>query len=199
MGVTVPNDSAPCAEPKQGASDDASAVFKTTMRSAVRLRLKPKASPSGYVDGAWWPYSKDLMIELPSLLRVLTVRLGTIDRVVYRVSEWTSSSRRMLFRDRLAHLNWSLIQPPNTISIQGAHGIHLNLLVIAPDAQASGAHSAMMAAAAPGSCATVAQLLPAHDMPVCTDMFEAQDRWDTEGGTLGAEHRTNRSVSTRRG
>lgn len=164
---------------------------------AVRLRLKPKAPPSGYVDGAWWPYSKDLMIELPSLLRVLTVRLGSIDRVVYRVSEWTSSSRRMLFRDRLAHLNWSLVQPPNTISIQGAHGIHLNLLVVAPDTQASGAHTAMMAAATPGNRTTVAQLLPAHDIPVCADMFEAQNRWDTEGGTLTAEHRTNRSVSTR--
>ncbi|AYM42330.1 hypothetical protein B5566_13910 [Mycobacterium sp. MHSD3] len=137
------------------------------------------------------------MIELPSLLRVLTVRLGSIDRVVYRVSEWTSSSRRMLFRDRLAHLNWSLVQPPNTISIQGAHGIHLNLLVVAPDTQASGAHTAMMAAATPGNRATVAQLLPAHDIPVCADMFEAQNRWDTEGGMLTAEHRTNRSVSTR--
>ncbi len=38
-----------------------------------RLRLKPKAPQSGYVDGAWWPYSDDLTAELPDLLAVLSV------------------------------------------------------------------------------------------------------------------------------
>jgi hypothetical protein len=33
-----------------------------------RLRLKPKAPQSGYVDGAWWPRSDDLSTELPDLL-----------------------------------------------------------------------------------------------------------------------------------
>ena len=33
-----------------------------------RLRLKPKAPLSGYVDGAWWPRSDDLAAELPDLL-----------------------------------------------------------------------------------------------------------------------------------
>ncbi|SKE09181.1 Uncharacterised protein [Mycobacteroides abscessus subsp. abscessus] len=165
---------------------------------AVRLRLKPKAPPGGYVDGAWWPYSKDLMMELPSLLRVLTVRLGSIDRVMYRVSEWTTSSRRLLFRDRLAHLNWSLIQPANTVSIHGAHGVNLNLLVIAPDTEARGAHISMMAAAAPGNHATVAQLLSLDvaDEPTRTDMLEAQSRWDTEGGMPGRASRAKEQGSS---
>lgn len=47
-----------------------------------RLRLKPKAPQSGYVDGAWWPHSDDLRSELPDLLAVLSVRLGRIDRVL---------------------------------------------------------------------------------------------------------------------
>jgi Family of unknown function (DUF5994) len=32
-----------------------------------RLRLKPKAPQSGYVDGAWWPHSEDLTAERPDL------------------------------------------------------------------------------------------------------------------------------------
>src|ERR1700744_2118856 len=56
-----------------------------------RLRLKPKAPTSGYVDGAWWPHGDDLAIELPDLLAVLSVRLGPIDRVIHNVSEWAEA------------------------------------------------------------------------------------------------------------
>ncbi len=60
----------------------------TPPEKTPRLRLKPKAPTSGYVDGAWWPHGDDLAIELPDLLAVLSVRLGPIDRVIYNVSEW---------------------------------------------------------------------------------------------------------------
>ncbi|HVW42390.1 MAG TPA: DUF5994 family protein, partial [Amycolatopsis sp.] len=43
-------------------------------RPALRLRLKPKAPTTGYVDGAWWPRPRDLSAELPALLAVLAVR-----------------------------------------------------------------------------------------------------------------------------
>jgi hypothetical protein len=56
--------------------------------STPRLRLKPKAPQTGYVDGAWWPHGDDLTKELPDLLAVLSVRLGAIDRVLYNLSEW---------------------------------------------------------------------------------------------------------------
>ncbi len=48
-------------------------------KTRPRLRLKPKAPTTGYVDGAWWPRSDDLAIELPDLLAVLSVRLGDIE------------------------------------------------------------------------------------------------------------------------
>jgi len=40
-------------------------------RYTPRLRLKPKAPGTGYVDGAWWPHSRSLVEELPDLLAVL--------------------------------------------------------------------------------------------------------------------------------
>ncbi|MFZ0229157.1 MAG: DUF5994 family protein, partial [Mycobacterium sp.] len=55
----------------------------TAHQATPRLRLKPKAPTSGHVDGAWWPHSDDLAMELPDLLAVLSVRLGAIDSVVY--------------------------------------------------------------------------------------------------------------------
>ena len=54
-----------------------------------RLRLKPKAPHTGYVDGAWWPHSDDLTAELPDLLAVLSVRLGPIDRVLFKLTDWS--------------------------------------------------------------------------------------------------------------
>src|SRR2546423_14793772 len=33
-------------------------------RQTLRLSLKPKAPTTGYVDGAWWPWSSDLAAEL---------------------------------------------------------------------------------------------------------------------------------------
>ena len=56
-----------------------------------RFRLKPTAHDSGYVDGAWWPRSDDLMTELPDLVAVLSVRLGTISRVMYNPTEWRTT------------------------------------------------------------------------------------------------------------
>ena len=56
-----------------------------------RLRLKPKAPHTGYVDGAWWPRSDDLTTELPDLLAVLSVRHGPIDRVLYKLNDWAKA------------------------------------------------------------------------------------------------------------
>lgn len=56
-------------------------------RYTPRLRLKPQAPQSGYVDGAWWPHSEDLTAELPDLLAVPSVRLGPIGQMIYKLNE----------------------------------------------------------------------------------------------------------------
>jgi hypothetical protein len=60
-------------------------------RYPLRLRLRPKALTTGYVDGAWWPRSRDLAAELPALLAVPAVRLGEIPRVSYDLTEWETA------------------------------------------------------------------------------------------------------------
>jgi Family of unknown function (DUF5994) len=70
-----------------------------------RLRLKPKAPRSGYVDGAWWPWSDDLTSELPDLLAVLSVRLGRIERVMYNLGEWATAPAKATLGERVVRLD----------------------------------------------------------------------------------------------
>jgi hypothetical protein len=80
--------------------DRAAAVWKQTRpENTPRLRLKPEAPTSGYVDGGWWPHGDDLPTELPDLLAVLSVPLGLIDRVIYNLTEWANAPNRLSTAD----------------------------------------------------------------------------------------------------
>ncbi len=43
----------------------------------LRLTLKSTAPTTGYVDGGWWPHSRDLGAEAADLARAVTLRLGS--------------------------------------------------------------------------------------------------------------------------
>ncbi|WP_454790219.1 DUF5994 family protein [Mycolicibacterium lutetiense] len=152
-----------------------------------RLRLKPKAPQSGYVDGAWWPHSDDLSVELPDLLAVLSVRLGRIDRVMYHMKAWATAPRKLTTGGRAVRLDGYRLQPINTIEVLGLDGDRLTLLVIPPHADADDAHRTMMTAAQPHNAATVDGLLmiSQRDRDSRTQASNAQERWESEGGMTG--------------
>ena len=124
-----------------------------------RLRLKPKAPQSGYVDGAWWPRSDDLAAELPDLLAVLSVRLDRIDRVLYKLDEWAKVPRKLATGGRLVRLDGYQHQPTSTVEVLGVNRNRIALLVVPPYSDPDHAHDTLMAAAAPGNDSTVDSLL----------------------------------------
>jgi uncharacterized protein DUF5994 len=133
----------------------------TPPEKTPRLRLKPKAPTTGYVDGAWWPHSDDLPIELPDLLAVLSVRLGSIDRVIYNVTEWANAPRKLPTGGRVVRLGGYNRQPVNTIEVIGINRNKIVLLVVPARTDPDHAHDVMMAAAAPNNASTIDRLL--HD------------------------------------
>jgi len=134
---------------------------QATPEHTPRLRLKPKASPTGFVDGAWWPASNDLLTELPDLLAVLSVRLGPISHVTYQLGEWATAPVKTVIGGRVVRLAGYRRQPRNTIEVLGLGGTSVVLLVVPPGTDADQAHETLMTAATPEDSSTTDGLLVA--------------------------------------
>lgn len=124
-----------------------------------RLKLKPKSPATGWVDGAWWPRSRDLPAELPALLSVLEVRLGPIRQVSFHLGEWTAAARRFRYGQHTVRLGGFRYQPVDTLGVTGSGGHRLLLLVVPPEARAAAAHDALVAAGRRGNAQDVRALL----------------------------------------
>lgn len=124
-----------------------------------RLQLKPKSPTSGYVGGAWWPRGTDLAAELPDLLTELAIQLGPINRVLYRLGEWTVDDRKVVINDHVVRLDGYRLQPPTTIEVQGADLGRIVLLVIPPSTDPDDAHRIMETASTQGNSDTIDHLL----------------------------------------
>jgi hypothetical protein len=123
--------------------------------------LEAQAPRTGYVDGAWWPWSDDLTNELPDLLAVLSVRLGRIDRVMYNLGEWATAPAKTKLGERVVRLDGYRRQPINTLEVLGVNHDRIVLLVVPPNTKSDRAHATMMAAAAPSDDSSVEGLLTA--------------------------------------
>ncbi|MGV0783164.1 DUF5994 family protein [Mycolicibacterium sp. XJ775] len=147
-----------------------------------RLRLKPKARRIGFVDGAWWPRGDDLSAELPDLLAALSVKLGHVERVLYRLSDWRPAPRKLTTGDGSVKLDGYERQPTSTISLLGPGLRRLDLLIVAVHADASDAPATMMRAAHPSDETRVDRLLGIEPrVRVSLDRAAvAQQRWASQ-------------------
>jgi Family of unknown function (DUF5994) len=128
-------------------------------QSTPRLRLKPKAPSTGHVDGAWWPHSEDLPVELPDLLAVLSVRLGPIDHVTYNFADWAAAPATFPTGGDTVRLSGFYQQQGNTLEVIGIDRSKLVLLVVPSRTEPEHAHNILMSAATPKNASTVDCLL----------------------------------------
>ena len=127
-------------------------------RERLRLRLKPKAPITGWVDGGWWPRSRDLATELPALLAVLAVRLGRIERVSYRLGEWAPTLHKISCDGAVVRVEGYRSQHANTVDVL-AERQRVALLVVEPETSAETAHAVLMAAGHRGNTDDIDTLL----------------------------------------
>jgi hypothetical protein len=125
----------------------------------VRLRLKPAAPSSGHVDGSWWPRSRDLAAELPTLLAAVAARVGSTERVSYHLGDWGPVGRSVDLDGGFAvRLSGFRFQHPDTIDVLGPQR-RITLLVIPPETSPLTADAALAAGAHPDNTDTVDALL----------------------------------------
>jgi hypothetical protein len=131
----------------------------------LRLRLKPKAPATGYVDGAWWPRSHDLAAELPALATVLATRLGRVERAAYALSTWDSVPRRFEVDGHRVRLEGFTYQDQNIIHVTGSNRGRISLLVVPPETADPAGHDALMTAAHRGNTDQPDEILAASSLP----------------------------------
>ena len=157
-------------------------------RLPVRLRLKPPGPTSGYVDGGWWPRSRDLAAELKTLLPAVAARLGLVERVSYHLSDWDPTVRKIHLDGSLVRLAGYRTQHPNTVDLVSARQV-FTLLVVPPHTSPDSARRALTAAAGADNTDRIEKLLEATLTPQVVRMANgetpaAEQRWESEGGHL---------------
>jgi Family of unknown function (DUF5994) len=173
----------------------------------LRLRVKPQANTvTGFVDGGWWPRSRDLTAELPGLLAVLADRLGPIERVGYHLADWDTAVRKISVAGGVVRLEGYRSLAAGTVDVLAAQQ-RITLLVVPPDGSPQMAHDTLVRAGRPGNTDGVESLLASR--PVNRDGVgngrseaeETEERWELDGGHVrgvSSPHQQHTASSTGR-
>lgn len=159
-----------------------------TAAQAARLALKTDGASRGLLDGAWWPRSRDLLVELPALTDVLDPFWGRITRIAVNPTHWPVIPRKVPVNGHVVKVGWftAEIDPHKLLLLSHGAG-RWDLLVIPPE---TGAESAarLMAAASDhdGPPLTASALIAADEARygVCAtdEPLDPDESWEYEGG-----------------
>lgn len=150
-----------------------------------RLSLAPIGSAPALLDGAWWPRSRDLEAELPSLIGVLEPLWGRITRVTVNPTQWPVIPRKVPVAGRVVHVGWFRDeQDPHELLLLSYHVGRWNLLVVPPQTAPDSAAWLMAAASDPRGMSTASRLM---EQAARLRTLRLADRaveavWDSEGG-----------------
>ncbi|MCA0155532.1 DUF5994 family protein [Tsukamurella sp. M9C] len=64
-----------------------------------RVLLPPRSSLARGIDGVWWPRSRDLQTELPTVLPSVGLKLQTLECIHFCPADWTTRVRQLPARD----------------------------------------------------------------------------------------------------
>lgn len=156
----------------------------------LRLCLKPAGDPPGLLDGAWWPYSRDLARELPALTDVLDPLWGRIMRIAVNPLHWPPLPRKVPVTGHVVKVGWFAVElDPHKLLLLSRHSGRWDLLVIPPQTDPAAAGRLMNAAIGPHMGATASALIEAEAAhhgtspgPTRGDPPFQEGAWEEEGG-----------------
>jgi hypothetical protein len=106
---------------------------------AARLQLTvDRSGQRGMLDGAWWPRSRDLHEQLPSLIAEIRPQGGQISRVSYHPDTWEPAPRTVTADGGTVKLGWFRSMDPHLLTLTGGYRAgRLDLLVAPPESLAA--------------------------------------------------------------
>ncbi|WP_405009359.1 DUF5994 family protein [Kitasatospora sp. NBC_01539] len=126
----------------------------------MRLSLAPDGVRPGRLDGAWWPRSRDLLLEIPALAAELDARWGRVTRITVNPAQWPVIPRRIPVAGRSVHAGWFTVeQDEHMIMVCSYTPRRLDLLVVPPSTDPVEAARLMVRAADPANTCTASALL----------------------------------------
>lgn len=115
----------------------------------LRLRLAAHTAVPRRLDGAWWPYSYDVLTEVPRLLAGLPRTWGHIVSVMVNGTIWSAAPGRMLVHNQVVRLHrTTAVHAPNTVTLLTPGRGRWDLLVVPPELTEEAAESMMTTAVA---------------------------------------------------
>lgn len=153
--------------------------YPDAARDEVRLGLGEHPGED-YLDGAWWPRSRDLAVELADLVDNFPPASGRIVRALYSPPDWEPAARRIPVATGSIKVGSFPRDDTHSIDLAMADHTVLRLLVVPSTFNETQAAAAFGAAVAPkNSLTATAQLAAAGGSP---DEAPAE-HWTDDGGS----------------
>ena len=123
----------------------------STPESRRPLRLRLGSTPGeDRLDGAWWPYSRDLESEVSDLVQQFPPTDGRISRAVYSLPDWDTAPRELVAGQRVIKVGASPRDDTHVLIVQLSDGRRLTLLVVPPDFTPGQGEEALLAGSTSG-------------------------------------------------
>ena len=135
-----------------------SAVYTAVKPGTALVRLETTEARTGILDGAWWPRSRRIAVELPALIRALTRHIGPITRIGLDAQAWEELPTRLVVEDRVVHID-SYPVGDDTVLITRGERDYFSLLVVPPRATPEAARAAMAQSVRTDNVAGAEQIL----------------------------------------
>jgi hypothetical protein len=101
----------------------------------VRVSLRAGAGDGNSAfDGAWFPRTRDLAVELPELIAELDRRGLRVERFTYALDAWAPAARKLLVGDRIVRTGGFRSMDPGVVCLIWDGGsMRADLLVVPPE------------------------------------------------------------------
>ena len=124
-----------------------------------RLGIRTDLDTPTILDGAWWPRSRDTVVELVNLIIAMDERHLTLSRIILDPDPWDTRPHRISVAERVIRVGWFDSLEPDLLIATTRSGHRIDLLVIAPERPAVSAQAAMDMATSGDALLSAAMIL----------------------------------------